>query len=149
MGFGTSASELILFVGAILVAFSVTGALGLTTYKVSLGISEKGAILSDKLKTDFEIINDPDNIPVVSNRYVFYVKNTGGSRFTFENSTITVLTDGTLSTSYTTGTPGNKGYLDATDVGNISLDTTLSSGYHTIKIVLNNGKNRKTVFNVA
>ncbi len=149
MGFGTSASELILFVGAILVAFSVTGALGLTTYKVSLGIGEKGSILSDRLKTDFEIINDPDNIPVVNNRYIFYIKNTGNSRFIFDNTTITVLTDGNLSTTYTTGTPGNKGYLDAADVGNISLDTTFSSGYHTIKIVLDNGKSRKKVFNIG
>lgn len=148
MGFGTSATEAILFIGAVLIAVFTAGVLGITSYKMADGIREKGVIIGDRLKTDFEIINDPENIPVQSGRYVFYIKNTGKKNFYFTNDTITVLIDGQIIPKSNLNVQGSSGALRRSDVGTISVSTSLSSGYHTLRVVLFNGVTREFVFRI-
>lgn len=148
MGFGTTATEAILFIGAVLVAVFTAGVLGVSSYKMADGIKEKGVILGDKLKTDFEIINDPDNVPTQGGKYVFYVKNTGRKNFYFTNSTVTVIIDGQMISQSDITVQGTSGSLKRSEVGTILVSTSLSSGYHTLRIVLFNGVTREFVFKV-
>jgi len=147
MGFGASATEIVLFIGSLLVAVSVSGALGLTSLDIAAGIKEKGDIVKDKLNTDFEIVNDPDNIPISAGYYIFYIKNTGTSNFYFNPSTVSVIIDGQMISSSNLVFSSSSGVdLKRAEVGQILVNTTLSSGYHTIKVVLHNGIARELIF---
>lgn len=148
MGFGTSASEVILFIGAVLVAMSVSGALGITSHAMAGGIKEKGILFEEQMKTDFEIINDPDDVPYQGGEYIFYIKNTGRNNFYFTNNTISVLMDGQMVSQTDIRLSNSNGALRRSEVSEIALSISLSSGYHTIKIILSTGKSREMVFNV-
>lgn len=148
MGFGGTASETILFIGAVLVALSVSGILGMTSYSMASGVREKGVLLEDKLKTDFEIINDPDDIPVVGGDYIFYIKNTGSSNFFFTNTTVSVIVDGEMLTGSDIIISSSTGLIRRSEVDQISVSKALSGGYHTIRVILHNGKSKEMVFNV-
>ena len=78
MGFSLTGSHLIFFIASAIVASTVSGVLIAVTTNVSNSLSDRGDRLQEQLDTDFEIINDPDNIPTQSTNYVFYLKNTGG-----------------------------------------------------------------------
>lgn len=149
MGFGSSASEVVLFIGSILVAVSVSGALGIASIHMAAGFKDKGEILKDKLSTDFEIINDPENIPVVGGSYVFYIKNTGHKSFYFNSDTVSVIIDGqVISSSNLVFSSSNGASLRRSEVGQILVNSSLSAGYHTIKVVLHNGVSKEMTFKV-
>lgn len=159
MGAGGPASELIMFIVAILVAGSVAGALAYVTTDIAQGINAKGTMLADQLRTDFAIINDPNNIPH-SNiskspvNYTFYIKNIGKTTFPFTGSSVQVMINGLLIP------PSNLTFIDpltgaqitslppySVGVINVTLGTPLTSGkYYTLTVVLENGKKRSFVF---
>lgn len=149
MGFGSSATEVVLFIGSILVAVSISGVLGIASINMAAGFKDKGEILKDKLSTDFEIINDPENIPVISGNYVFYIKNTGNKNFYFNSDTVSVIIDGQIvSPSLLIFSSSDGVSLKRSEVGQILVNSTLSTGYHTIKVVLHNGVSREMTFRV-
>jgi len=153
------ASELILFIVAVLVAGSVAGALAYVTNDIAHGINDRGAMLADRLRTDFTIINDPNNIPhsnlsVTPVNYTFYVKNIGKEPIAFNPNAIQVFIDGTIipPSNLTffdpfTGDPLTS--LQPYSVGaiNVTLGKKLVSGqYYTLLVVLENGRERELVF---
>lgn len=149
MGFGTSATEIIFFIGSVLVALSISGVLGITSVHLASGIQDKGNIIKNRFDTDFAIINNPDNIPVSDGYYVFYIKNTGYNNFYFSSDTVSVIIDGILiSPSNLSFSSADKVSLDRSEVGEILVNSTLSSGYHTLKVVVYNGIYRKIIFQV-
>ncbi len=137
MGFGTSATHIILFIAGIILASSVAYTLSVTTGKIAIGIEEKGKVMMNHLSGDIEIINDPLRIPLKSGKYVFYVKNTGERNLLFTNSTVDVLIDGSIvpGTEITIVNPSS-GVLGVSETGEIRVNTTLSSGDHRLKIVV-------------
>ncbi len=157
MAAGGPASELIMFIVAVIIAGSVAGALAYVTNDIAHGINDRGSLLADQLRTDFAIINDPNSIPVSGSgpyNYTFYIKNIGKIAFPFSNSSVQVFLDGTLvppSNLTFTDTSG-KGInsLGPYEVGEIivTLGSQLSSGTHTITVVLENGKKRSLIFRV-
>jgi len=142
MGFGESGVHIIFFIATIIIASSVSAVLVTTVQKVSLSLKVQGENLEDKIATDFEIVNDPLNIPVNTStsppEYTFYIKNTGSKSILLSESTITVLIDGTAvsSSNMRLNPEGNlkPGYL-----GEVYIKTSLTSGDHTIYIILENG----------
>ncbi len=149
MGFGTSATEVVLFIGSVIVAASVAGILGMTALDMSAGLREKGEAMKDRLSTDFRIVNDPENIPVIGGNYTFYIKNTGSTSFYFTNTTVSVLIDGQMFTaSRLVFTSSDNTSLKRAEVGSIMVNTTLTSGYHTLRVVLHNGIARELTFKV-
>jgi len=85
MGFSLAGSHLIFFVASVIVAGAVAGAFTAVTLNISKSLSEKCDRVKEKLDTDFEIINDPEKIPLSGNYYLFYIKNTGGSKIETTN----------------------------------------------------------------
>lgn len=150
MGFGECAAHIILFIAVVIVASSLSVMMATTVQKISMGIEQQGSNVQKLLVTSFEIINDPENIPTktigTNTAYVFYVKNTGTDSFPLENSTITVMIDGTLiSQANVTTSPS---VLSPGQTGEVDVITTLSSGDHTIRIVLYNGVSASMEFSV-
>ncbi|QDA31868.1 flagellar protein G [Thermococcus indicus] len=158
MAAGGPASELILFIVAVIVAGSVAGGLAYVTTDIAHGMNDRGAMLADKLRTDFAIINDPNNVPVEGTgpyNYTFYVKNIGKNSIAFTSSAVQVFIDGemvpaaNLTFTDVGGVPISS--LDAYGVGVIKVTrgAALAQGYHTLIVVLENGERRSFVFRVS
>ncbi len=77
MGAGTSATHIIFFIVSVVISLGVAGALFMNVQSISNAATAGSKTLSEQLKTDITVINDPDSIPNSSGVYTFYVKNTG------------------------------------------------------------------------
>ena len=151
MAAGGPASELIMFIVAVIVAGSVAGALAYVTNDIANGINDRGAILANQLRTDFAIINDPHVIPTDSNGdYMFYIKNIGKDSIPFSSNAVQVFINGTMippaNLTFTDVNNNTITYINPYDVGVIHVHTTLTTGWHRIQVVLENGKKRSLVF---
>ncbi len=143
-------SELVLFIVSLLVAGMVAGGLYVVTQDISSGILVKGQDVATSLRTNFEIINDPENIPVSGSSYIFYVRNVGKDSFPFDPNSVIVMIDGAIIP------PANltfdpTGVLTPYDVGKIYVPTAFisSPGYHKITVVIETGKRKSLVFEVG
>ncbi len=150
MGFGECAAHIILFIAVVIVASSLSVMMATTVQKISIGMEQQGNRVQKLLTTDFEIINDPTNIPTktigTSTAYVFYVKNTGTDAFTFTNRSLTVLIDGDIiSPSSVLTSPS---VLNPGQTGEVDVITNLTTGYHSIKIVLYDGVSSNLNFEI-
>ena len=75
MGFSLTGTHVIFFIAAVIVAGMVSGVFIAVTMDVSTSLSERGKRVQEQLDTDFEIINDPDNIPQSGSDYlIFYLQ---------------------------------------------------------------------------
>lgn len=137
-------SEIIIFVSVLIITAAVAGILATSTHKISLGISSKGDTLSTQLSQDFEIINDPGNLPRNSATGIstIYVKNTGKSPLSIQNNIISVMIDGEIqSISDTNIVGGSSTVLSPSDVGEIDVFYN-ETGYHKIKVISEQGVSR-------
>ena len=134
MGFSLTSTHIIFFITAISLAGIVSGIFISITMDISNEFSKRGRILADEINIDFQVINDPDNIPEVGGYYIFYIKNTGENKIITDNETFQVFIDGTL-------VPKAKYYLTPSyiyppDVAELHVDnSTISSGTHKLKTV--------------
>jgi len=146
-------SELVLFIASLLIAGTVAGGLYMITQDISDGITVRGKDLSYNLRVNFEIINDPENIPVSDGAYIFYVKNIGKVPFTFDNNSVVVFIDGNLippaNLTFTNLDDPGSNNLQPYDIGEIQVATLLSAGYHKIVVVLADGKRRSLIFKIG
>jgi len=153
---GGPTSELIMFIVAIIIAGTVAGGLAYVTNDLARDMRVQGEELSSRLKSDFVIINDPENIPVSGSgpyNYTFYIKNTGKETFAFSGESVQVFIDGNIVP------PSNLTFMDIDgnpisslspyEVGAITVTTKLTSGYHKLVVVLENGIQRSLVFRIS
>ncbi len=141
-----SLTHMVFFITALIIATSVSAVLYTTAYKVSLGIEEQGDSFKKLLGTEFEIINDPTNIPYNSAEgyYEFYIKNTGSEEIVIDPSLATVLIDGTI-VSFTSSDYS----LKSAEVGILYVYAyPLSSGDHKLVVILDNGISRSFEFQI-
>jgi len=134
MGFSLTGTHIIFFIAAVIVAGLVSGILISVTMDISTSLSEKGGRVQEQLDTDFEIINDPDNIPDVGGYYRFYLKNIGGKKLVTTNETFQLFVDGDLIA--TTNYNFTDESIQSSEVTEIFVvNSTISSGGHTLRIV--------------
>lgn len=134
MGFSLTGTHIIFFIAAVIVAGLVSGILISVTMDISTSLSEKGDRVQEQLDTDFEIINDPDNIPDVGGYYRFYLKNIGGKKLVTTNETFQLFVDGDLIA--TTNYNFTDESIQPSEVTEIFVvNSTISSGTHTLRIV--------------
>ena len=145
MGFGEIASQIIFFIAVVLLASSVSAVLFVTVQKMSVEVREQGDVFKKLIGTDFEIINDPVNVPYDSskNAYVFYVKNTGSEELTFTNNTLTVLLNGSA-VQFTTSTQ----VLKPGETGTLYVYTSQLTGDNKLVVVSENGVKKSFEFTV-
>jgi flagellar protein FlaG len=133
MGFSLTGTHVIFFVAAVIVAGMVSGVFIAVTMNVTTSLSNRGDRVTEQLNTDFDIINDPNIIPMTGSNYVFYLKNIGGARLTTSNQTFQVFIDGELigiTQYYFENTS-----IPAEGVTSLYVNTTIPSGDHTLRIV--------------
>jgi len=134
MGLSLSSTHLIFFIAAVSVAGLVSGIFVTVINDVTGSFVDSGDRLVGELDTDFEIINDPENIPDVGGYYIFYLKNVGESKLVTDNTTFQLLIDGDLiSTANYNLTPS---YIFPTEVAQINLlNSTIAAGTYQLQVV--------------
>ena len=139
MGAGTSATQLIFFITSVIIALSVVGTMFLNIESISTAAVAGSKTLTEQLRTDITIINDPELIPNSGDRYTFYVKNTGKEDLGTEY--ITVIIDGAIvpdSSLNKTILSGQTMWLSE-DVLAINATTSLQTGSHSLRVITGNG----------
>jgi flagellar protein FlaG len=139
MGAGASATQMVFFIASVIIALSVVGAIFMNVQSLSSAAIIGSKTLTEQLKTDITVINDPEIIPNSGNIYTFYVKNTGvqelGTKY------ITVIIDGTIISDNDlnkTIIDGSQTWLTG-DVLMINATVSLDPGSHNLRIITSNG----------
>jgi len=98
-----SVSHLIIFIAAMVVASSVAGVLTTTVNDIGDAIDDQGLSVSDDIRSEVEIINDPGseviNTSANPDRVELYVKNTGNKELTTNPDNVDVFLNGQFRTA--------------------------------------------------
>ena len=134
MGFSLTGTQVVFFIASVIIAGAVSGVFIAVITDVTTSFSERGDRVQDQLDIEFEIINDPDNIPSTAVDYKFYVKNIGGVKMATSNETFNVFIDGELIIV------ANYNFSDISiKTGELTTlyisKSEISSGDHTIRLV--------------
>ncbi len=138
---GEGITQLIFFIGAIVIAVGVIGVVTTNVQSISVSYGMNSKTLADQLKTDITIINDPAMIPFSSNNYSFFVKNTGKS--TLDPTSVNMFVDGNYTTNITNKITIMEGgtiwYPTYVLRLNYTTSTPLPAGDHFVRVVAGNG----------
>jgi flagellar protein FlaG len=96
-----SMPSLILFIASIVIAAGVAGVLVDTVTGISSALDDRGADLSTEVRTDVEVISDPESGVYDGQNLTLYVKNTGLRTLPPSADAVDVLVDGTYQTEVT------------------------------------------------
>ena len=140
MGADTSATQLIFFISSVIIALGVVGALFMNVQSITNSATIGSKTLSEQLKTDITVINDPETIPNSGGVYTFYIKNTGMEQL--GTAYVTVIIDGIIipdeNLNKTIIGSSSQTWLTG-DVLQINATVSLSSGSHNLRIITTNG----------
>jgi flagellar protein FlaG len=138
MGAGASATQMVFFISSVIIALSVVGAIFMNVQSLSSAVIVGSKTLSEQLKTDITVINDPEIIPNSSRLiHTFYVKNTGIQEL--DTNYITLIIDGTMVTNLNkTILEGGQTWLTG-DVLMINATVPLAAGNHNLRVITANG----------
>lgn len=139
MGAGASATQLVFFITSVIIALSVVGGLFMNIQSISSAAIFGSKTLSEQLKTDITIINDPEMIPNSGDVYTFYVKNTGKEELGIQY--INVIIDGTIVTDSNlnkTILEGDPMWLTG-DILKINATASIEAGSHKLRVITENG----------
>jgi len=134
MGFSLTGTQVIFFIVSVIIASAVSGVFVAVINDVSNSFSLRGDRLQKQLDIEFKIINDPDNISLSDNYYLFYLKNIGGRVITTSNETFNIFIDGEIVIM-------DNYYFSENSIGPEKVcilylnSSELSLGYHTLRIV--------------
>ncbi len=152
---GESIAQLIVFIGAIVIAVGVIYAVTSNVQSITASYGMNSKTEADQLRSDITIINDPEIIPRTASgmitvyNYSFFVKNTGIS--TLDNSSVNMLVDGiyvNVTNQMTIMKGGSMWYPTYVLRMNYSTKTQLSSGDHVVRVVAGNGVSDTMAFKI-
>ncbi|MCL7410605.1 MAG: flagellar protein G [Methanosarcinaceae archaeon] len=138
----TAITHMIFFIAAVVLAMGVVAVLSTNVQSISGATTAGSKVMSDQLRTDITIINDPNEVPYINNEnYTFYVKNTGRSELNIDY--VNIILDGVLIQSNNqdiTVLDGDVVWRPGDVLGiNVTI-SQLSSGDHSVRVVSENGK---------
>jgi archaeal flagellar protein FlaG len=140
MGAGASATQMVFFIASVIIALSVVGAIFMNVQSLSSAVIIGSRTLTEQLKTDITVINDPQIIPNSSGIYTFYVKNTGIQEL--DTKYINVIIDGTILSDNAlnkTIIEGDQTWLTG-DILKINATVlSLAPGNHNLRVITSNG----------
>jgi flagellar protein FlaG len=135
-----SVSELIIFIAAVSIAATVSGAMVSTVGGISDSLDDRGADVAADIATDIEIISNPGSGAVYNasrDEVRVLVKNTGRRTIGTGDSAVEVLVDGRYipPSAYTVtvldGSPWQVG-----NVARVVVDASLTSGDHSVTVIV-------------
>lgn len=127
-------SQIILFASSIAIAGIVSGVLFQSVGALSAGLDWRGKALEESLRTDIQIINDPQK--VTNNPTKIYVKNIGSTNL--DKDKLTVLLDGAY-TTYTGSLVAGAAAWKPGEVAEVSISGTQPAGNHFVRVATTSG----------
>jgi flagellar protein FlaG len=134
MGFSLTGTHVVFFIASVIIASAVSGVFIAVTTNIINSYSERGNRVQEQLDTDFEIINDPDNIPSSGGFYQFYLKNIGGSELATSNESINIFIDGEIIITANYNFADTSIHKEEVTTLNI-VSSDILQGDHTLRIV--------------
>lgn len=133
-----SVPTLILFIASIVIAAGVAGVLIDTVSGISNAVDDRGGDVSKSIKTDAEIISDPEAgvYNESENTLTLYVKNTGVRTLSTGNSTIDLFLDGRYQTAVTLSVVSGSEWTPNAVVELTVSGVSLSPGDHRVKLIV-------------
>jgi flagellar protein FlaG len=133
-----SVPTLILFIASIVIAAGVAGVLVDTVSGISNAVDDRGGDVSESIKTDVEIISDPEaGVYDDSNSTVtLYVKNTGIRTLPADAGNVDVFVDGRYRTNTTVAVVEGSEWTPNAVVELTISEVSLSAGDHRVKLVV-------------
>jgi len=135
MGIESSTTKAIYFISSVIIASTVVGIFSGVVYSISSGISERGDDVSEKMKSDIIIINDPTNVP--NDPVIIYVKNTGSS--TLDGNSSDLLVNGSYHTDVTITVIGGGTWKPSEVISIQANNLNLATGDHRVKVFAETG----------
>jgi len=137
MGSSSGTTELLFFIGAVVVATTIVGVLAGGIQSISTGVKERSNSISDKMKSDLAIVNDPSEVP--NNPVKIYVKNTGVSKM--DQEYLSVVLDGDLLTEFNLTFLNTSSYINDSawgpgEVLEVEVDIELTEGLHSVQVTM-------------
>ena len=135
-----SASEMILFIAALVVAASVAGTLTSEVTRVGDAITARSLDVADEVRTDVEIVSDPAAgvYNDTTGNVTVYVRNTGASTLPADGSAVDVLLDGRYRSDLAVAPVGGATEWGEGTVMRIDLEAPgLTDGDHRLKLIVN------------
>lgn len=134
----TPVSEIIFFIAALVISSMIAGVMITSIQETSIVFDQRSKSLAENIRDDITIINDPDN--VANNPLIIYVKNTGDSSLAADKKVFDVLLNGTYNTNFSVASLDGDNELLPSDVAKLTINTTLPSGSHTIRVYVGGGE---------
>jgi flagellar protein FlaG len=133
-----SVPTLILFIASIVIAAGVAGVLIDTVSGISNAVDDRGGDVSKSIKTDAEIISDPEAgvYDDVNNTLTLYVKNTGIRTLPADSATVDLFVDGQYQTSLTLTVVSGSEWSPNAVAEIVVSDVSLLAGDHRVKLVV-------------
>ena len=137
MGSSSGTTELLFFIGAVVVATTIVGVLAGGIQSISTGVKERSNSISDKMKSDLAIVNDPSEDP--NNPVKIYVKNTGVSKM--DQEYLSVVLDGDLLTEFNLTFLNTSSYINDSawgpgEVLEVEVDIELTEVLHSVQVTM-------------
>jgi flagellar protein FlaG len=135
-----SVSHLVLFIAALLVAVSVTGAMTGSVADISESLEEQSLDTSQRIDTDVTVISDPGSDAVYdgSGTVTVLVKNTGRNTLPTDSERYDVLLDGQyVPANRTSATVLDGERWEPGNVLRLDIDKSLTSGEHRAVVIVN------------
>jgi len=134
MGFSLTGTHVVYFVAAVIIAGTVSGVFVAVIQDVTNSFSERGDRVKDQLDIEFKIINDPENIPLSGNNYLFYIKNIGAAKISTSNQTFNLFINGEI--IQTTNYSFSSTTLETENTVTLYINRNdISSGYQKLRVV--------------
>ena len=149
MGASSSTTELLFFVGAIIVATTIVGVLAGGITSISTGIKERSNSISEKMKSDIAIVNDPSEVP--NDPVKIYVKNTGVS--IMDQNYLSVVLDGEMVIDFNITFLNTSSYINDSawgpgEVLEIEVVRVLTAGRHSALVTMKGDVSDRIDFNI-
>lgn len=136
-----SVSHLVLFIAALLVAVSVTGAMTGSVADISESLEEQSLDTSQRIDTDVTVISDPGSDAVYDDgngTVTVLVKNTGRNTLSADPERYDVLLDGRyVPANRTSATVLDGERWEPGNVLRLEIDASLASGEHRAVVIVN------------
>jgi archaellum component FlaG (FlaF/FlaG flagellin family) len=144
MGADTTATQLIFFIAATVVATAAAGVMAGTVTDLVGKAQQRSDSFSEELVSEVKIINDPSRV-VASPTTVIYVRNTGDVLLDYTQATVII--DGTVVT-VTNSLLGGETSFRTGAVAQYTYSSSLASGDHRVSVSMHNGVHDELRFRV-
>ena len=135
MGASSAITEMMLFIASMIIVTGVIFAFMFAVQNIAGGVEDREHSMSDQLRTEICIVNDPNNVP--NDPVLIYVKNIGS--VALDPFQVTMVLDGKVHDDVELILPGNNTVWVEQTILTLKVDVSLEAGDHEAHVSTENG----------